>query len=237
MAVGLVALLIASLDYSFVQALLFSLSTIPGAFALRRLLPKVSFSNYKNGLLDCTYIVFGIMVGLITIDYYLDYYFRVTEGKAYSFENSIMFNPIFIGVIITAVACLENLLGKYLGIKFPSANKKITFTSNYRKVTLCYSEIAYVESRDKEVIIQTNDGCQYKNFTPISQWENLLGDEFIRIHRSFLVNKSAIKHISPDATSIIICGQELSVSRTYKDKVKEMYRTISNASQNQGESK
>ena len=51
----------------------------------------------------------------------------------------------------------------------------------------------------------------------ISQWANLLGDDFLRIHRSYLVNIAVATLASPD--SVTVCGTELPVSRKYKDSV------------------
>ncbi|MBO6248776.1 MAG: LytTR family transcriptional regulator [Bacteroidales bacterium] len=75
-----------------------------------------------------------------------------------------------------------------------------------------------MESRDSEVWIVARDGRQYRNKTGISQWENLLGTGFLRVHRSFLVNISDAALTAPDVISI--GGQEIPVSRKYKESVK-----------------
>ncbi len=50
--------------------------------------------------------------------------------------------------------------------------------------------ILYVESNDNEVFIHAANGCSYRTRTRISQWEKLLDDRFVRIHRAYLVNGS-----------------------------------------------
>jgi DNA-binding LytR/AlgR family response regulator len=85
-------------------------------------------------------------------------------------------------------------------------------------VTLRLSDIAYVESNDTEVRIVTTAGDAYRNKTGISQWENLLGDGFLRIHRSYLVN---VAFASPGAQDTVTVGEvQLPVSRKYKENVK-----------------
>ena len=74
-----------------------------------------------------------------------------------------------------------------------------------------------MESRDSEVWITARDGRQYRNKTGISQWENLLGPDFLRIHRSFLVQIADAVLTTPDIVSI--GGKSLPVSRKYKDSV------------------
>jgi len=50
-------------------------------------------------------------------------------------------------------------------------------------------------------------------------------NQFARIHRSTLVNLDRIKEINPleggDSLVVLNCGQQLRLSRRYKDKVKQ----------------
>ena len=65
--------------------------------------------------------------------------------------------------------------------------------------------------------IVTHSGEAFRNKTGIGQWENLLGEGFLRIHRSYLVNVSAATLDTPDTVSV---GQtQLPVSRKYKESV------------------
>ena len=86
-----------------------------------------------------------------------------------------------------------------------------------KSVTLNLADIAYIESNDTEVRIVTISGGSYRNKTGISQWENLLGDGFLRIHRSYLVNSDLAVLIAPDA--VVVGSDRLPVSRKYKEIV------------------
>ena len=81
--------------------------------------------------------------------------------------------------------------------------------------------ILYVESRDTEVYIYTVDGELYKSQRPISQWENVLEDDFIRIHRAFIVNKALVSLSGNDC--VCCTGKHLPVSRKYKKAVLSLF--------------
>jgi DNA-binding LytR/AlgR family response regulator len=85
-------------------------------------------------------------------------------------------------------------------------------------------DIVYIESRDNEVLVFARDGQAYRNRTGITQWENLLGEGFLHIHRAFLVKISAATLTSPDTVTVAFAdadaGKELPVSRKYKDSVR-----------------
>ena len=78
--------------------------------------------------------------------------------------------------------------------------------------------ILYIESRDTEVYVHLADGTAYRNKTPISRWESILGSGFLRVHRAWLVNASRISQTTPEA--ILIGGTHIPVSRKYRDNIK-----------------
>ena len=127
----------------------------------------------------------------------------------------MLINPAFLGIILTALSLGDYFWARWLGKRFKKKDRSITFFSERRSVTLPVAQIAYVESNDTEVRIVTLSGEGYRNRTGISQWENLLGDDFLRIHRSYLVNVDAASLTAPD--TVTVGGTELPVSRKYKE--------------------
>ena len=220
-AIVLTALLLVSLDYDWVQAAAMSLTFLPSAMALSFFLPKVDRSKSRKGrILDSIYIILGVMTIAFLLIFSIQTVFVFLKDYDYTTEwniPSMLLNPIFVAGILAALAYGNYLLVKRLNERFPST-KPITFTSDYRKVSLKKEDIMYVESRDSEVWIVARDGQTYRNKTGITQWENLLGTGFLRIHRAFLVNKAEATLPSPD--TICVGGHELPVSRKYKDSVK-----------------
>ena len=220
-AIVLTALLLTSLDYDLWQGILMSLSFLPAAMALSFFLPKVERdSQGKRRILDTIYIILGVMLMTFFLIYLWQWLFISFDGlegwKVWSIP-AMLGNPVFVAAILAILAYGNYLLTQWLEKKYPT-DRPVTFTSDYKKVSLKKDDILYIESRDSEVWIITRDGEQYRNRTGIGQWENLLGPAFLRVHRSFLVNAADASLTSPDLVSI--GSQSIPVSRKYKDSVK-----------------
>ncbi len=220
-AVFLTAVLLMSLEYDLWAAALMSLSFLPAALALSFFLPKVERSETgKKRVLDTVCIILGVMMMTFLLIYLWQFFFITVIYRSDSARWSLpamLGNPVFVGFILAILAYGNYLLVKWLDKKYPT-DLPISFTSDYRKVSLKKEDILYVESRDSEVWIVARDGQRYRNKTGISQWENLLGSGFLRVHRSFLVNVSDAVLTAPDVISV--GGQEIPVSRKYKEPVK-----------------
>lgn len=218
-AILLTAFLVVSLDYQFWQGMMIGLMFLPCAMALSFFLPKVAKEPAKDRIKHSVFIIFGVMsiaLFLLIVTHMLFSYIKGEPTFSYSQDFApILGNPVFLAIILTILAYGEFRLEKWLGKTRTS--HPVTFTSDYRKVTLDTEDILYIESRDSEVWLYARDGKSYRNKTGISQWENLLGPDFVRIHRSFLVNGQEAVLNSPETVSI--AGTELPVSRKYKDSV------------------
>ena len=215
-AIFLTALILTSLDYVLWQAVLLSLSFLPAAMALSFFLPKVERgSRGKRRFLDTVYIMLGVMLMTFFFIYLWQWLFisvNGLEGWQVWSVPAMLGNPVFVAAILAILAYGYYLLARWLEKKYPVA-RPITFTSDYRKVSLKKEDILYVESRDSEVWIFTRDGGQFRNRTGISQWENLLGPGFLRVHRSFLVNLAEATFAPGDVVSV--GGQSIPISRKY----------------------
>ena len=102
----------------------------------------------------------------------------------------------------------------YLEKRFPIAKEPIRFVSDRRPASLLPEEILFIESNDKEVTVFATEGRRFRNKTGISQWESILGEGFVRIHRSYLVNRTFISDVGAD--SLLAAGKELPISRKYR---------------------
>lgn len=217
----LTAVLLTSLDYDLWKAVLMSLSFLPAAMALSFFLPRMERDSIgKKRILDTIYIILGVMLMTFFLIYMWQWvfiYIDALQGKAVWTIPSMLGNPVFVAAILAILAYGNYLLVKWLDRKYP-VERPVTFTSDYRKVSLKKEDILYVESHDSEVWIITRDGQRYRNRTGITQWENILGPGFLRIHRSFLVNMADASLESPDL--VTIGGQSIPVSRKYKETVK-----------------
>lgn len=222
-AIFMTAVLLTSLDYDLGVAILMSLSFLPASLALCFFLPMIERGkDRKKRILDTIYIILGVMMMTFLLIYVWQLIFNTIiyqEEYAKWALPAILGNPIFVAAILAILAYGNYLLVEWLNKKYPT-DLSISFTSDYKKVTLKKNDILYVESRDSEVWIVTRDGRQYRNKTGISQWEDLLGDGFLRVHRSFLVNISDAALTAPEIVSV--GGQEIPVSRKYRENAKTM---------------
>ena len=205
-----------SLGYCFSDALFVSMSFVPGCLVLRWLLPHVSFASLRKGIFDLMVV---ILATILTDMLLVIWSHIMMNGFLVSFHEgfpTILVNPAFLSFIMIVLTGGDYVLSRYLKSRFRNEPHPVTFTSDYRKVTLDLSEIIYVESRDTEVWVCATEDRKFRNKTGITQWENLLGEDFVRVHRSYVVRRTAI--VSADTACIkLINNAEIPVSRKYRD--------------------
>ena len=219
LSIFLVAVILTSLGYRFMEAVFISTMFLPGALAAKYFFPKVDFRNRRTGVKDTVFIVIGILVAEIFLflisHFYILRYRENVDGWIGLPE--ILMNPVFIAVILTALAAGSYFFERWLNRLRPTAPAPITFTSDRKPVTLPLGEILYVESNDATTTVVATGDRRFRNITPISQWEAILKPHFLRIHRSYLVNRDAITRVDGDL--LYVGDVELPVSRKYKDSV------------------
>ena len=215
-AIALLAAILVSLDYTLSQAVLIGLVFCPYALALEFLMPKA------RKPMDKVYLSLAVLVAVILLLLVLHQCVWTTITQ-YGYQQPskkvapMLINPAFLGLILTALSIGDYYWAKWIGKRFKAQDRSITFFSERRSVTLPLSDILYIESNDTEVRIVTASGESYRNKTGIGQWENLLGEDFLRIHRSYLVQTEAATLISADTVSV---GEvQLPVSRKYRERI------------------
>lgn len=213
-ALALLAAILGSLDYRLDQALLIGLVFSPCALVLEILMPKA------RKTMDKVYLALAVLASVILLIIILHYYAWSCFDPRNTYPSAkevppMLINPVFLALILTTLSYGDYFWAKWLDKRFKAQERSITFFSDRKSVTLRHSEIAYVESNDTEVRIVTVSGESYRNKTGISQWEHLLGSDFLRIHRSYLVNLTVSTLASPDTVNT--GGVPLPVSRKYKE--------------------
>ena len=219
-AVALLAAILVSLDYTPVQAFLVSLLFCPCALALEFFMPKAGKPMDKVFL--SLAVLTTVVVLLIFLHYCVWPEFMSDEHPMDRKDiPPMLINPAFLGLILTALSVGDFLWAKWLSKRFKAQDRTVTFFSDRQKTTVKVADIAYIESNDTEVRLVMLNGESYRNKTGISQWENLLGDGFLRIHRSYLVNTAAARPVSSD--TVAVGDVHLPVSRKYKDSVQSAF--------------
>ena len=226
LAILLIAAMVVSMGFSFPEALFIGVLFLPSALAARYFLPKISFANRREGILNVCFLFLAILVFetalVVAADLYivklhnqLDFYEYVETG---AFPNTL-FNPIFISIVLTLLLAGDYALARLMEKWFPTEKEPIRFVSDRKSVSLLPEEIRYIESNDKEVTVFATEERRFRNRTGIAQWESLLGGDFVRIHRSYLVRRSAITSISSD--SLQVGDKSLPISRKYREVMKK----------------
>lgn len=220
LAVALIAAILLSLDYTFPQALLIGLVFCPCAIALEYLLPKAETFR------DKVYLSLALLTTVILLLFLVHHllWSPLMRGEIAQMIDvkPLLINPVFLGAMMTLLALGDERWHKWLDRKYADKPRTLSFFSDRKTVTLDVAQIAYIESNDTEVRVVTRDGQSYRNKTGITQWENLLGEGFVRIHRSYLVNAAAA---SFGSDSVTVGGKQLPISRKYRgDQVLVRFR-------------
>ena len=91
------------------------------------------------------------------------------------------------------------------------------FNVNKKKIRVFLDEILYIESRREYINVTTKDKSLLTKFQ-LGEIEELLAkNNFIRVHRSFIVAKNKIDAFT--AAEIEINGQQVPIGRSYKELV------------------
>jgi len=99
-------------------------------------------------------------------------------------------------------------------------NGYITVRSNRQTSRVSFDELLYIESLADYIQIHRVSGGSITSKEKISHMESILPGNFIRIHRSFIVNSSKVTSFSKEL--LTVGEKELPISRTYKKDVVEI---------------
>lgn len=217
LAVIMIAVILLSLGYPFALGLLIGSLFLPGTFLVKYLLPKVLKEEGRKRVSNAIFlfIAVAVMEFLLIVSVHI-----WISDQAYPSIAGVLVNPMFVAVVITLLCLGDWYLSKYLSRVLPE-DRTVRFISDRHKVALMPSEILYVESNDRDVSVYATEGRVYRNKTGISQWENILGDGFIRIHRSYIVNRTSITSV--DKEYVYVADSQLPISRKY-------YKSVMNSS-------
>ena len=221
LAIMLIATIVTSLGYRFGEAVLIGTMFVPGSVVAKYFYQNVSFSD-RESIISAVFVTVGIILMELLLLFLGHFFIEVLNngGWDYSFRMEfpkVLMNPAFITIMVLVLSVFNIHWEKWLRLKYPESAGRISFLSDRHNVTLMVKDILYVESNDTITMIVTRDGACYRNKTPISRWESILSPDFIRIHRSYLVQKDEITGIEGD---LLRMGEiELPVSKKYKSSV------------------
>ena len=210
---ALVASILVSMDYTFMQAMMLASMFLPVLLAMKYFLPQVKWERARKSLdgIVCLFLSFLLLEYLLLMCCHI-WVMSYTDEMP-----SVLLNPVFLTLLLAVLFVADTAIGKQLDKHLGKTPSSITFYSDRKSVTLQTEQILYVESNDAETWVHTLDGERYRNKTTISQWEQILEDGFLRTHRSFIVN---INHVTKAESDAVMLGDiTIPVSRKYKEVV------------------
>lgn len=133
-----------------------------------------------------------------------------------------LMKPIRKERLAEALKKVENLLGLKQKAQTEPSNHYIILNVEYKKVKLLFDEILYVEGlKDYVKIYLENRVHPLLTRSNLRGMENKLPEEFfLRIHNSFMVNKSKITGFNQ--SKLDVGKTELPIGKTYVDKIMEV---------------
>jgi two-component system LytT family response regulator len=109
----------------------------------------------------------------------------------------------------------------------PSQSNRIVVKTGQKIKIIQHHEVKYMEADDDYVRIVTAEGPFLKNKTMSFYEQTLDPTQFIRVHRSYIVNISQITRIDPfqkeTHLAVLREGKQIPVSKTGYTKLKEIF--------------
>jgi DNA-binding LytR/AlgR family response regulator len=131
-----------------------------------------------------------------------------------------LLKPIRFTRFLMAVNKLNNLIPSNSGHSFPAGSIErahLFFNVNKKKIKVFLDEILYIESLKEYIRIFTKDKTILTKYQLSQVKEILSNNNFVRIHRSFVVAKDKIEAFT--ATDVEISGKQIPIGRSYKETV------------------
>jgi two-component system LytT family response regulator len=124
------------------------------------------------------------------------------------------------------VSGLQQIIQQF---KTPQKATALPIRTGDKIVLLRYESIAYLEAEDKYVFIFTYDGHKHLTDQTLTTLSEKLPSQFLRIHKSYIINKERIRemhrHFSSRYLFIIEdkAGTRLTSGRTYYDPIRSEF--------------
>lgn len=164
--------------------------------------------------------VLVIIASLVILANY-NYGNMVPAAKSIQLLTVIIYLLVFIEAFINAFMNMSRIQQENLELKDYKQKRErgyIMVRSNREQVKVFLDKIVYIESFSDYLKIHMEDGSEMITRETISNMGSRLTDDFIRIHRSYLVSKPKIRSMHKD--ELVVDHYTLPVGRKYKPRLK-----------------
>lgn len=111
---------------------------------------------------------------------------------------------------------LKETVDRALNRLFRQEQNIFTVTNKEGMFRLPFVKISYFYSSGRKVIAVTKKR-EYVFYDKISNVEEKVGDDYIRIHQRYLIRADQVESV--EGESLVICGKRLPISRSYQKQV------------------
>ena len=101
-------------------------------------------------------------------------------------------------------------------------DKTISFIAGRKRYTIPTNDILYILMKKQDAYVHLSDGSVLKTRMTFAEFQDELGDDFIRIHRGGLVAAKAIYSVKKLIT--LSNGDSLEYSAQHREEIKEKFR-------------
>lgn len=184
----------------------------------------------KFGLYTLYTIIVSLYLETIVLLFSLIYLgnYRMSNLAPNATDNTllgvILYLLVMLGSLLLMVRQIQENQQIILALQAEKEKRQLSFleiTSNRKKVKVPYDDILYVESLADYIKIHTKEKA-ITSKEKISSINERLPETFVRIHRSFIINKEKITSYS--YSEINIEEISLNIGRSYKKETSEQLR-------------
>lgn len=196
----------------------FNYFLVPRYLFKRRFFLFGVYSFYMLVVSLCLEMIAGILTFLLVA------FYDVSQNGMLITDVFIMAGTLYFVVLVMSFILLikhylvdQKAIAELEGKQAMLDQGYFTIRSNRQTAKIQFDELLYIESLGDYIEIHLMDGSEVSSKEKISHMENTLPDGFLRIHRSFIVNRDKISSFSRE--HIMMGEKELPISRSYKQAV------------------
>lgn len=132
-------------------------------------------------------------------------------------------------MINTPAGSLNSLISQIEKINRSMAINVMSVKIGDRHILIKWDDIAYLEARDKSVFVNTIDGRSLPCDHTLTMIDDMMPDNFCRIHRAFIVNSSLVSEVRNgfNSTYFLLLNDvktsKIQSSRTYINIIREKF--------------
>ena len=192
------------------------------------LVPRYLFKRrfFLFGLYSFYMLVVSLCMEMVAsiVAFLLPIYYNSNENGMLMTDVFIMAGTLyFVVLVMSFILLIKHYLVDQTAIAELEKKQEMldqgyfTIRSNRQTAKVRFDDLVYIESLGDYIEIHLQNGSEVSSKEKISHMERTLPDGFLRIHRSFIVNRAKISSFSRE--HVMMGEKELPISRSFKQEV------------------